>query len=240
MRTPSQFYQRLKGKYIDSVGKIGSKLSWVANYMGQCASLVRQFLVQCYGYPDRPYGDGGDFGSIPKGKRIKTPKDWCIIVYPKQPGLPYGHVAIYYKGKMISQNPNKVAIIPLWKGKKFYVQPHVFKKPVAPKPPTKPKIKIPTGAKKMKKAHTYKVVASAGLNVRRAPKIANNIFRRLPQGATFRSDYYLDLNGYRWLLYITGGVVYYASEASLADVKRNSKGKTKGKKLGYFVKDITK
>lgn len=203
MRTPSQFYQRLKGKYIDSVGKIGSKLSWIANYMGQCASLVRQFLVQCYGYPDRPYGDGGDFGSIPKGKRLKTPKDWCIIVYPKQAGLPYGHVAIFYKGKMISQNPNKVAIIPLWKGNKFYVQPHVFKKPTAPAP-TKPKPKVSRAY--IKKG--YKVWArwSAKKNGKKY------LLKTYPMKTGLKVLGYINADGYRWIKYATasGKVAYTA------------------------------
>ena len=233
MKTFNQFWQKVKGKYIDSIGKIGNKLSWVYAYMGQCASLARQFLVQCYGYPDRPYGNGGDFGSIPKGKRLKTPKDWCIVVYPVQPGLPYGHVAIFYKGKMISQNPNKVALIPLWKGKKFFVQPHQYKKqPSTSKP--KP-IAYPNGFKKFKKTRVYK--AKYEVIKRLQAKKNGTRYGITKVGDVLKCIGYIDADGFRRLGYINKkGQLTFVAEAPLKFAKA---GRKKYEKHFYF-KDITK
>lgn len=191
------FYNRSKGKYIDCNGRYSNSLGWNYPYAGQCASLVRQFLVQCYGYPDRPYGNGGDFGSIPKGKRLKTPKDWCIVVYPVQPGLPYGHVAIFYKGKMISQNPNKIALIPLWKGKKFYVQPHQYKKATS-----KP-------VKKVQRAYVKKGYA---VWTRWSPSVKGKkyLLKKYPMKTGLKVLGFVDSGGYRWIKYATakGKVAY--------------------------------
>lgn len=128
MISQAQFYQKYKGKYIKIGGGTVSSVDWdgTNGFGGQCATLGREYISQCYGYGNRSYGHGYNYVDIPKGKILSKPENWCLIVWPIQSGLPYGHVAIYYKGKMISQNPNTVALMTIWSGKKYYVRPYQY------------------------------------------------------------------------------------------------------------------
>ena len=48
------------------------------------------------------------------GKNLKNAKNGDILVWDHM-GV-YGHVAIFYKGKMFSQNPNAAKLMPIWPG----------------------------------------------------------------------------------------------------------------------------
>lgn len=127
--TVQEFYNKYKGKYVTAYGKTSSYLQWNDPYGGQCASLVRQYLVQVCGYPDRPYGNGKDFVNIPNGKIVSKPQNGDIIVFPNM--TEWGHVAIYLDGKMFDQNPDKAKLHTIYSGKKIYIRPKGVKVTVA-------------------------------------------------------------------------------------------------------------
>lgn len=125
MITTKEFIKKYNGKYVDTTEKGHSKPDWNDGvlFTGQCASLVRAYLVQVKGLPNRSYGDGKSFDeNIPKvtnravniGRDLRKAKNGDILVWDHM-GV-NGHVAIYFNGKMFSSNPNAAKLIPIWAG----------------------------------------------------------------------------------------------------------------------------
>ena len=70
------------------------------NQLGQCVSLVQQYLINCYNIPFKARGHAKDFGKniVKEGlaKEVKEPVYGDIIVYNGSiSNLFYGHIAIY-------------------------------------------------------------------------------------------------------------------------------------------------
>ena len=70
------------------------------NQLGQCVSLVQQYLIQCYNIPFKARGHAKNFGKsiVSEGlaKQVTTPVYGDIIVYAGSiSNMWYGHVAIY-------------------------------------------------------------------------------------------------------------------------------------------------
>lgn len=133
------FIKKYKNKRVDVNGKyskIGIQHQWP--FGGQCASLGRRYLIEVCKYPNKAYGNGNQFdktvlsekkGAVNIGKNLKKAKDGDILVWDNLGK--YGHVAIFYKGKMFSQNPNPANLIPIWNGVTDIIRPlpdYVIKK----------------------------------------------------------------------------------------------------------------
>lgn len=192
-----QFYNNNKGHYIKVDGKKAKAVDWNGSngYAGQCASLVRQYLVQVYGYTNKSYGNAKDYINIPNAHIVKIPRDGDLVVYPNM--SEWGHVGIYYKGKLIDQNPNKVTLHALYNSKQVYIRPNA--------------VTINGKIVKMENPQTYQVIAKL-LNVRREPTTSSKVYRTLKQGHKFKSTGYIIENGIRWQTYknIKGHLCYVA------------------------------
>jgi hypothetical protein len=123
MITLEQYINKNSGHYVDKYGKFSNTIQTVESYGGQCASLVIDYLVKVVGNKFKVYGNGGDFYKSKDFEIVKTAFNGCLICYPVQVGLPYGHIAIWYNGKMFSQNPLKANIINMYNGTRYYLRP---------------------------------------------------------------------------------------------------------------------
>lgn len=78
--------------------------------LGQCVSLIQQYLLQCYGIPIKTRGHAKDFGNslVKEGVAIQvtSPEMGDLIVYAgSKDNSYYGHIAIYIsQNKMYDQN----------------------------------------------------------------------------------------------------------------------------------------
>lgn len=89
-------------------------------FAGQCVSLVRQILLQVYGFNGGKLGDAVDFASVVSQAKLATVglkwlpgdtnfQDGDILVWGDDPGTwtsKYGHIAAWYQGKLYNQNWN--------------------------------------------------------------------------------------------------------------------------------------
>ena len=108
----TDFYKKYKGKYVDTRGKTGSYVDWYGTnyYLGQCVSLARRCLVEIYGYENRAYGNAKDFVNLAGGTKVSkaNAKNGYLVVYPYLGS--YGHIGMYYNGKVFNQNPHKARL----------------------------------------------------------------------------------------------------------------------------------
>lgn len=86
-------------------------------WAGQCVSLVRQMLLQIYGFNQGPMGDAVDFASAANQAKLATIgltwktdtnfQDGDILVWGDDIGAwtgPNGHIGSWYQGQMYNQN----------------------------------------------------------------------------------------------------------------------------------------
>jgi len=100
-----EFVEKYQGKYVDKYGNT-SNVKSDKNYMGQCASLSRWYLNQLGdNYKADSYGNAKDYINIPNKQIIGYGKqqDGDLVVWT---GGQYGHIGIWYAGKVFNQNPH--------------------------------------------------------------------------------------------------------------------------------------
>lgn len=105
------FIKRLRGNFVDKYGKVGySGVQQFEPYGGQCASLARYYVNTLgSGYKSNTYGDGKEYAKIQNGRKVSHPKDGDLVVWTQGAGG-YGHVGIYFNGKVFNQNPVKAKL----------------------------------------------------------------------------------------------------------------------------------
>jgi len=107
-----EFVESVKGKYIDKKGKSCTAVQYVEPFGGQCVSLVFYYL-KTFGkqhYTADRYGDAKDYTRLVYSTEVhkNDAKDGDLVVYPALGQ--YGHIGIFYQGKILSQNPHKVQL----------------------------------------------------------------------------------------------------------------------------------
>jgi len=121
-----EFINKYSNKYVDKYGNTNySSVGGAPNYGGQCASLARLYLNVVGDYKQDTFGHGKDYINIPNAIRVSSPQNGDLVVYGATLSNPYGHVGIYYNGKVFSQNPNKASLSSLdaFKGTRVYIRP---------------------------------------------------------------------------------------------------------------------
>lgn len=97
-----KFIEKTKGTKVD--------VPWVqseSRLKGQCVSLVQTYLQECLEQPAKARGNAKDwvqsYVNEGLGHTSADQKDGDIIVFPNEAGG-YGHIAIYFEGKLYDQN----------------------------------------------------------------------------------------------------------------------------------------
>ena len=104
----AEYINEYQGKYVGKHGELGNKVSWSAPYQGQCASLVKYYLsLYGYQYDDNSYGDAKDYTSLKNSTIVTDPQDGDLVIWK---GGKYGHIGIYYQGKVFNQNPKAASL----------------------------------------------------------------------------------------------------------------------------------
>lgn len=173
--TLSEFINQHTGYYVDKLGR-NSPTKTGLEYSGECVSIVFRYLkVFGDGYTANAYGNAKDYVNLTNSTKPKTPQDGDLIVYPNI-SPPYGHIGIYYKGKVFNQNPHKARLDPIGLyGSYVIVRPklkqtlEVVKAPAIPKIgryQTTDNLNIRTGAgTKLPRALVKNVTKNAQANV---------------------------------------------------------------------------
>ena len=71
-----------------------------------CASLVLAWL-RMNNIVNAPQGHAKDYINLPNSKRVTNPVNGDLIVWSKS-APPYGHIGIYYNGRVFNQNPHRL------------------------------------------------------------------------------------------------------------------------------------
>jgi len=113
----AEYINNYAGKYVGKHGELGNKVSWSTPYVGQCASLVKYYLsLYGYAYNENSYGDAKDYINLKNSIIVDTPKDGDLVIWT---GGKYGHIGIYYQGKVFNQNPKSATLEAISKYKKM-------------------------------------------------------------------------------------------------------------------------
>lgn len=93
-----------------SQGQVGNPVN-PPTYIGQCVSLVQQYLAKVYGIPYKPRGDAKDWLTNPDVltyfDKVSGMQDGDIIVYNGTYGNGSGHIGIANGGGILDQNGRK-------------------------------------------------------------------------------------------------------------------------------------
>lgn len=92
-----------------------------SQFIGECVSLIQQYLNKVYGIAWVPRGDARSWGTngnvLSYFDRVNSIQAGDIVVYPAVPGNPFGHIAIALGGgQMLEQNgriARRVSVSPL-------------------------------------------------------------------------------------------------------------------------------
>ena len=104
----SNYIETYEGQYVGKNGELGTKVSWSTPYQGQCASLVKYYLLQYgYNYDDASYGDAKDYVHLKDSTIVTTPQDGDLVIWTSGS---FGHIGIYYQGKVFNQNPKAATL----------------------------------------------------------------------------------------------------------------------------------
>lgn len=190
---------------------VGNPTSNKANqYVGECVSLIQQYLSRVFGIPYAARGHANMFVP-PTFKRIAAnsklqPGD--IIAWPGTSSNPYGHIEmIDDDGKALQQNRHgdrKIHRSAIMGGYTAVYRPtkaFIVKTPAPkPKPASKPNTSVPAGHVAQKGTFTANAQSP---NIRRKPSTKGNTpVDRLWNGEKVVYDSYIDREGYRWISYI--------------------------------------
>lgn len=78
-----------------------------SNLKGQCVSLIQEYLRLCLGQPDKARGHARDWATTyvneGLGTIVSEARNGDLLVFPKECNR-FGHIGIYYNGKIYDQN----------------------------------------------------------------------------------------------------------------------------------------
>ena len=96
-----KFIEQTQGQAIDV------SFSHTSHLKGQCVSLIQEYLRLCLGQPDKARGHAKDWAinyvNEGLGTIVDTARNGDILVFPKECNH-FGHIGIYYNGKLYDQN----------------------------------------------------------------------------------------------------------------------------------------
>lgn len=188
------------GATMMASGRVGNPQ--VGTYIGQCVSLVQQYLYLCFGVDYAPRGNAKDFVP-PKFHRVTdgTIQKGDIIRYGSNYGGGYGHIGIIaWSGMFLDQN----GVRPLAIGKRATPFPNyesVWRPDNGielggPSGSNNWDVKeIPAGA--IPENGTF--LAHVDRNIRRAPNLGGEIVATFTEGSTQRYDCKVEADGFMWV-----------------------------------------
>jgi hypothetical protein len=109
-------------EFLSWAKRQGSVSTPIGTFLGECVSLLQQYLLQVFGIPSQPRGHAKDWATnqnvLHYFDKVSTAKAGDILVYGATPNNPYGHIAIYLgDNTMLDQNgtvARKVATGKMW------------------------------------------------------------------------------------------------------------------------------
>lgn len=111
MDSIKEYVDRYKGTFVGKDGTVGSYVENEKVYRGQCVSLVYYFLkLFSTKYTRDSYGNARDYINLPNAQPIKSYselEDGDLIIWT---GGAYGHIGIWYNGRVFNQNPHKARL----------------------------------------------------------------------------------------------------------------------------------
>lgn len=210
------------GATMMASGSVGNPQ--VGTYIGQCVSLIQQYLYLCFGVNYAPRGNAKDFvppkfyrvtdGSIQKGDIIRYGADY---------GGGYGHIGmIVWSGNYMDQN----GVRPLAIGKRsqpFGNIESVWRPDngIELGGPSEPNnwdtTDIPAGA--IPENGTF--LAHVNRNIRRAPNLGGEIVETFTEGLTQKYDCKVAADGFMWVGWLgASGHRSWTAVRRLSDNKR--------------------
>lgn len=197
-------------QFVDD--NVGKKLANPdGSNLGQCVSLVQQYLFQCLDIPFERHGNAKDWVNLPSNLAVKVtdgPKAGDIIVWPTRgvvDGVVYGHIAVAISAtEIFEQNawPNYVAqrLSFAEAQKRSNYEEYVIMRPVKIEPPEPPS---PTGV--------YLHATVQPFRVRNNP-VNGAILHTVAVGDRADVTGFLGIysDGYQWLRVKSRGVDGYA------------------------------
>lgn len=188
------------GATMMASGRVGNPQ--VGTYIGQCVSLIQQYLYLCFGVDYAPRGNAKDFvppkfhrvtdGSIQKGD---------IIRYGANYGGGYGHIGmIVWSGNYMDQN----GVRPLAIGKRS--QPFENIESVW-RPDNGIELGGPSGSNNWDTTgipagatpENGTFLAHVNRNIRRAPNLGGEIVATFTEGSTQKYDCKVEADGFMWV-----------------------------------------
>lgn len=200
------FYNTYKGKRIGKGCQTSTYIQQVDPFCGQCVSAIVSALWKCAGKPkNKTYGNAAQWVNAPYTK-VSKPKNGDIIVYPDL-AYPYGHIAWYWNGEQLGQNPGTFGFTKLYSGRKIYLRPTgmQFKPKSTPQSTAKTPVKAkPWPSKGIKFPKLIKYKALVNMKVRSTPDttVSNNIVSSMSKNTTYSFQGYYKSKGYWWLLFL--------------------------------------
>ena len=210
------------GATMMASGSVGNPQ--VGTYIGQCVSMIQQYLYLCFGVDYAPRGNAKDFVP-PKFHRVTdgTIQKGDIIRYGSNYGGGYGHIGmIVWSGNYMDQN----GVRPLAIGKRstpFAGIESVWR------PDNGIELGgpsgnnswdthgIPTGAT----SENGTFLAHVNRNIRRSPSLGGEIVATFTEGSTQKYDCKVEADGFMWVSWVgASGHRNYTAVRRLSDNKR--------------------
>lgn len=239
----TEFYNKYKNTYITKNGGTSNYVQDGEPFGGQCVSLVQAFMYKVCGIPVKARGHAKDFGQnlvankLAKEISFNSIKNGDIIVFQDlglYKGVYYGHIGIYYNGKVFDQNPHKAKLSNIYGGRKKVYRLNKYADANKQKA-----VPLPAGYKSFGKTRTYQcktnIVVQSWHGLNTNPQMYKPYFKK---GETFKSGGYVDYKDIRWLrvTWKNGTIVGYVPETYLKYIKEGRKKYEEH----YYLKDITK
>lgn len=210
------------GATMMASGSVGNPQ--VGTYIGQCVSMIQQYLYLCFGVDYAPRGNAKDFVP-PKFHRVTdgTIQKGDIIRYGSNYGGGYGHIGmIVWSGNYMDQN----GVRPLAIGKRstpFAGIESVWR------PDNGIELGGPSGNNSW---DTHGIPAGAtsengtflahvNRNIRRSPSLGGEIVATFTEGSTQKYDCKVEADGFMWVSWVgASGHRNYTAVRRLSDNKR--------------------
>lgn len=210
------------GATMMASGRVGNPQ--VGTYIGQCVSLIQQYLYLCFGVDYAPRGNAKDFVP-PKFHRVTdgTIQKGDIIRYGANYGGGYGHIGmIVWSGNYMDQN----GVQPLAIGKRstpFAGIESVWR------PDNGIELGGPSGSNNWDTTgipagttpENGTFLAHVNRNIRRSPSLGGEIVATFTEGSTQKYDCKVEADGFMWVSWVgASGHRNYTAVRRLSDNKR--------------------
>lgn len=210
------------GATMMASGRVGNPQ--VGTYIGQCVSLIQQYLYLCFCVDYAPRGNAKDFVP-PKFHRVTdgTIQKGDIIRYGSNYGGGYGHIGmIVWSGNYMDQN----GVRPLAIGKRstpFAGIESVWR------PDNGIELGGPSGTNSWDTQgipagttpENGTFLAHVNRNIRRSPSLGGEIVATFTEGSTQKYDCKVEADGFMWVSWVgASGHRNYTAVRRLSDNKR--------------------